>query len=113
MSQRNAGAGAVARTVVESREWLQAADILLARHRTRRLARRWIRVARRCYPGCAVFVSRQRGGRWCLVGLPDGVSVLLARGRRWTPADAARIGRISYESWLLFRPEWSEEEGAR
>ncbi len=111
MSRQVIGRDAVvASTVRDSREWLQAADILHTRHRLLWLARRWLGVARRRYPGAAVVVSRQRGGRWCLVGLPHGVSVLFAAGRRrWTPTDAERIGRISYETWLLEQIRWNEE----
>jgi predicted dithiol-disulfide oxidoreductase (DUF899 family) len=112
LPQRNIGADAVvASTAFDSQEWLQAADILLARHRTLWLARQWLAITRRRYPGCTVAVSQQRGGRWCLVGLPHGVSVLFVGRRRWIPADAERIGRISYEAWLLVRIRASEEEG--
>lgn len=98
----------VASTSVDRREWLQAADILLARHRTLWLARHWLRLTRRRYPGVTVVVSSQRRGRWCLVGLPHGVCALIVSRRGWVPADAERIGRISYETWLLRRIQWSE-----
>ena len=113
MTQRIAGGAVVADVATGSREWLQAADILLARHRTLRLARRWLWLARLRYPGCAVVVSRQRGGRWCLVGLPNGVSARFVHSRRWTPEDADRIGRICYETWLSVGSQWSEEEVRR
>lgn len=94
------GDAVVASAAVDDREWLQAADIVLARHRTLRCARRWLGSARRHYPGATVVMSRHRRGRWCLVGLPHGISVLFAGPRRWRPAEAERIGRISYQTWL-------------
>ncbi|MCT2586930.1 hypothetical protein [Actinophytocola gossypii] len=109
MRQRDVARAAVVAVVdVDGREWAQAADILIARHRTGWFARRWLSVARRRYPGCVVVVSRQRAGRWCLVGLPDGVRVRLVRGRPWSAEDAVRLGRSVYGAWL--GPQWNRRD---
>ena len=95
------GDAVVATPSTDGREWVQAADILLAGHRTLGRARRWLDSARHRHPGAVVVVSRQRGGRWCLVGLPRDVSVLVVGRRRWSAADAERIARVSYGAWLV------------
>lgn len=52
-----------------TREWLQAADIIVGVHRTRRAARAWIRSVHHDYPGCAVAVACHEAGLWCLRGI--------------------------------------------
>lgn len=61
------------------REWLQAADVILGTHRSRRRAARWLRRTRARYPGCVVTVAGHTGGRWCLVGLPDRTVIVCGR----------------------------------
>jgi hypothetical protein len=65
---------------LSSREWLQAADVIVGRHRTRRAARRWVTATRRRYPGCALTVSRHRRGRWLVIGLSAHAAVVVEVG---------------------------------
>ena len=82
---------------VSTLAWLQAADIVVGQHRTRRQARRWIASIHRRYPGCLLAVARQRRGRWCLVGLP--ARDILMRGGRYDISTAKQVGRIIYHLW--------------
>jgi hypothetical protein len=84
-----------------TRAWLQAADIVVGEHRTKRAARRWIASIQRRYPGCLLAVARHRRGRWCLVGLPARNLVL--RGGRFDLATAEQLGRIIYQMWAARR----------
>ena len=77
--------------------WLQAADIVVGQHRTRRQARRWIASIHRRYPGCLLAVACQRNGRWCLVGLP--ARDIMMRGGRYDMATAKQVGRIIFHLW--------------
>lgn len=79
------------------REWLQAADIIVAHHRWRWRASRWARRAHSQYPGCVVVMAVHTGGRWCLIRLPD--HAVLVRGRSLTHAVAA-IAHAAYVVWL-------------
>jgi hypothetical protein len=79
--------------------WLQAADVIVGQHRTRRLGRRWIASIHRSYPGCVVAVARHRRGRWCLVGLPS--RTIAIRGDRFDAAAAVRAGHVGYVLWLV------------
>jgi hypothetical protein len=81
--------------------WLQAADVIVGEHRTRRAARRWIASIQLRYPGCLFAVARHRRGRWCLVGLPARNIVL--RGGRFDLATAEQFGRIIYHLWAARR----------
>jgi hypothetical protein len=74
--------------------WLEVADIMVAQHRTRRQARRWIASVQREYPGCLLAVVRQSSGRWCMVGFP--ARTILMRGGRFDLAVAEQIGRVIY-----------------
>jgi hypothetical protein len=71
------GDAVVAVEGLSSREWLQAADVIVGRHRTRRAARRWATATRRRYPGCVLTVSRHRRGRWFVVGASEHIAVLV------------------------------------
>lgn len=82
---------------VSDRAWLQAADIVVGQHRTRRQARRWISSVHRRYPRCLLAVARQRRGRWCLLGLP--ARNIMVRGERFDLAAAEQIGRVIYRLW--------------
>jgi hypothetical protein len=77
------------------REWLQAADIIVANHRWRGQASRWSRRTRDQYPGCVIAVAAHTGGRWCLIRLPD--RVVLIRGRR---LPVAAVAHAAYAVWL-------------
>jgi hypothetical protein len=79
------------------RAWLQAADVMIGRHRTRRAARRWVASVHRRYPGCVVAVSRHRRDRWCLVGLPARTFVV--RGGRMDVTMTAHVGCAAYLIW--------------
>ena len=79
------------------RAWLQAADVIVGQHRTRRAARRWVGSVHRRYPGCVVAVTRQARNRWCLVGLP--AHTFLVRGGRMDAAMAVQVGRAAYQVW--------------
>lgn len=81
--------------------WLQAADIVVGEHRSRRAAKRWIASIQLRYPGCLLAVARHRRGRWCLVGLPARNLVL--RGGRFDLATAEQVGRIIYHLWAARR----------
>lgn len=80
-----------------TRAWLQAADIVVGEHRTRRQASRWISSTQRRYPECLFAVARQRRGRWCLVGLP--ARNIMVRGGRFDLAAAEQVGRVLYHLW--------------
>jgi hypothetical protein len=77
------------------REWLQAADIIVATHRWRGRASRWSRRTRDQYPGCVMAVATHPGGRWCLIRLPD--RVVLVRGRG---LPVAAVAQAAYAVWL-------------
>jgi hypothetical protein len=81
--------------------WLRTADIVVGQHRTRREARRWLASVDTRYPGCLLGVSRQRHGRWCLVGLP--ARAILVRGGRFDLATAEQLGRVIYYLWAARR----------
>jgi hypothetical protein len=78
--------------------WLQAADIVIGQHRSRRQAVRWIAAAHRRYPRCVLVVARQRRGRWCIVGLP--ARNILMRGGTFDNEDAEQLGRMVYRLWV-------------
>jgi len=83
--------------------WVQAADVVVARHRSRRRARRWVRRVRHRYPGCTVAVGWDRSGRWCVLGVHD--LVVVAAGRHGLPrsaADVAAFGRAVFAAWLYW-----------
>jgi len=82
---------------VSDHVWLQAADVIVGRHRTRRAGRRWISTIRRRYPGCVVAVTRGRRGRWCLVGWPGHTAVM--RGEHMDVAMTVEIGCVAYYVW--------------
>jgi hypothetical protein len=84
-----------------SHAWLQAADIVVGEHRTRREAQRWIASIHQRYPGCVLAVARQRRGRWCLVGVP--ARNIVVRGGRFDLATAEQVGRIIYHLWAARR----------
>ena len=54
---------------LSTREWLQAADVIVSTHRTRRAAKAWMRAVHHDYPGCVVAVACHEAGRWCLTGV--------------------------------------------
>ncbi len=62
---------------LSTREWLQAADVIVGRHRTHRAARCWATATRRHYPGCVLAVSLHLRGRWMVIGVCGDVAVLV------------------------------------
>lgn len=87
------------------REWLQAADVVVAQHRSRRSARRWANAIRHRYPGCTLAISRHRSGRWWLLVCPDGRIVLtVVHNGRLPSAEAS--GRAGFHLWAACRG-WS------
>ena len=96
-----------------SREWLQAADIVITRHRNPWRAMRWAGTVRRRLPGCTVAVSRIGSGRWYTIGLPGHTILFTVHSRRQRAAlDAADVGRLVLRGWLRNRPAGSGEDGA-
>lgn len=88
---------------VSDRGWLQAADVIVGCHRTRWAGRRWIAMIHERYPGCVVAVTRQRRGRWCLIGLHGCTFVV--RGEPVDAALAVEVGRAAYRVWIT-RGAW-------
>jgi hypothetical protein len=73
--------------------WMQAADVIVARHRSRLRARRWAGRVRRRYPGCSVALGWHPTGRWCVVavaGLPRAAG---------TDDELAALGRAVFAAW--------------
>lgn len=80
----------IAEAEFATREWLQAADVIVVRRRWRWRVSRHLRRTRDLYPGCVVVVARHTGGRWCVVLLPD--RAVLVRGQGVTEALPAIVG---------------------
>src|SRR5262245_47665975 len=78
---------------------LDVADVVVGQHRTQRQARRWIASVQRDFPRCVFAVSRQRRGRWCMVGLP--ARNIVVRGGRYDLTTAEQLGRVVYHLWWL------------
>ena len=91
----------VADARTSERAWLQAADVIVGRHRTRRGARRWVTSIRRQFPGCVVAVSRSRHGRWLVLGWPGPTT--LVQGGPFDAAESAEVGRLVYQLWVSDR----------
>jgi hypothetical protein len=101
MSTRDTvGAPVVAVEGQDDPAWVQAADVVVAPHRSRRRARRWIHRVRRRYPGCTVAVGWQRAGRWCVLGVPGLVVVAAGAGLPRSADDVAAFGRAVFAAWL-------------
>jgi hypothetical protein len=82
---------------VSTLAWLQAADVVVGQHRTRRQASQWIASVHRRYPRCLLAVARQRHGRWCILGLP--ARNILMRGGVFNTEAAEQFGRMMYRMW--------------
>lgn len=82
--------------------WVQAADVVVARHRSRRAARRWVRHVRLRYPGCSVVVGAHRGGRWCVVGVRGLDAVAAGQAVPRSTAGVAAFGRAVFAAWLYW-----------
>lgn len=97
------GEAVVGEEGASSQAWLHVADVVVGQHRTRRQARRWIATVQRKYPHCLFAISRQRRGRWCMVGIP--ARTILMRGGRFDLATVEQLGRIAYRLWSLRRAQ--------
>ena len=86
------------------REWMQAADVVVGQHRSRRRARRWANAIRHTYPGCTLAISRHRSGRWWLVAAPQGRVVFATVDGHLPPAEA--LGHLGFDMWVRYRG-WS------
>jgi len=84
------------------RAWVQAADVVVSRHRSRHRARRWVRRVPHRYPGCTVAVGGHRAGRWCVIGVPGLVVVVAGPGLPRSPAGVAALGRAVFAAWLYW-----------
>jgi hypothetical protein len=103
MSTRDAvGRPVVAVDGHDGRAWVQAADVVVGRHRSRRRARRWVRRVRHRYPGCTVAVGRHPAGRWCVIGVPGLVLVAAGPGLPRSAAGVAALGRAVFAAWLYW-----------
>jgi hypothetical protein len=98
-----AGAPVVAVAGHDDEAWVQAADVVVARHRSRRAARRWVRHVRLRYPGCSVAISAHRGGRWCVVGVHELVVVTTGHAVPRSAAGVAAFGRAVFVALLCWR----------
>jgi hypothetical protein len=86
------------------REWLQAADVVVGRHRSRRSARRWVAGVWRRFPGCTVALSWHPSARRCVVGFRDHPYVVSVSGCHATDdSSAGRLGRIAFTAWVRRR----------
>lgn len=94
------GGPVVAVDGLSPREWMQAADVVVAQHRSRRSARRWAEAIQRSYPGCTLAISRHRSGRWCLVADPDGRIVVATAHSSHLPSMEA-LGINAFRMWAL------------
>lgn len=83
----------------DDESWMQAADVVVARHRSRLRARRWAGRVRRRYPGCSVALSRHSGGRWCVVAVAGSP---FAAGE---DEELAAIGRAVFVAWVHWQVE--------
>jgi hypothetical protein len=97
-----AGAPVVAVAGRDDEARVQAADVVVARHLSRRAARRWVRQVRLRYPGCSVAVGAHRRGRWCVVGVHGLVVVTTGQAVPRSAAGVAAFGRAVFVAWLCW-----------
>lgn len=102
-----------------SREWMQAADIVVGQHRSRRSARRWASEIRYRYPGCTLAVSCHRSGRWWLVGDPEErITVATVHSSHVSRVPSVEeLGLVAFQTWVLWqicrRTNRRDEQGVR